>query len=234
MAEHHTEKRRGGALPYLLTPLLLLLLTAGILILCYAVAPGHQMQKYLNLAFMDNLKTNTQTAGLNIIENEINTDSPDKTFETGEIDYPTFGEQYAMLTIDSIGLTVGVYYGVNPELLERGACQSTQSAIIGEAGNAVIDAHVNTFFSELSDVQVGDTVQLYTNYGSFVYEVTEQIEFSKENKQYLAVTEEEYLTLYTCKPQVLGSSDLRVGVRCVPVEKQFYTQSAEDADGGQP
>lgn len=227
MAEQN-RKRRGGALPYLLTPFLLLLLAAGVLILCYSLAPAHQLQKYLNLAFMDNLKTTSPSAGLNIIENEIDTAAPETTFETGEIDYPKFGEQYAKLTIDSIDLTVGVYYGVNPELLERGACQSTQSSIIGEVGNAVIDAHVNTFFSELADVKLGDTVEVYTNYGSFTYKVTELIEFNKENKHYLAVTDEEYLTLYTCKPQVLGSSDWRVGVRCEPVDKQFYTQSAED------
>lgn len=227
MAETEQKtKRCGSVLPYLLTPVLLLLLTAGILILVYSIAPTHPLQKYLNIAFMDNLKTTTQTAGLNIIENEIRTDEPaEETYETGVIDYPTFGEQYAKLEIESIGLTVGVYYGANPELLERGACHSTQSAIIGEEGNAVIDAHVNTFFSELADVQVGDTVRVYTNYGRFVYKVTEQIEFDKSDKHYLAVTEgEEYLTLYTCKPQVLGSSDLRIGVRCVPVDKQFYTQ----------
>ncbi len=224
MAEQQTQKRRGNPLPYLLTPLLLLLLTAGVLILCYSLAPAHQLQKYLNIAFMDNLKTTTQTAGLRIIENEINEKQPDTTYETGLIRYPSFGEQYAKLEIESVGMNVGVYYGVNAELLERGACQSTQSVIAGEIGNTVIDAHVNTFFSELADVQVGDTVRLYTNYGNFVYEVTEQIEFSKSDRKYLGVTTEEYLTLYTCKPQVLGSSDLRIGVRCVPVEKQFYEQ----------
>ena len=226
MAEQQVKSRhRGNPVPYLLTPLLLLLLTAGVLILCYSLAPTHQLQKYLNIAFMDNLKTTEQTAGLHIIENEIRTEEPaDKTYETGEIKYPTFGEQFAKLEIDSIGLNVGVYFGVNAELLERGACQSTQSAVPGEDGNTVIDAHVNTFFSELSDVKIGDTVQIYTNYGVFTYKVTELIEFDKSDKRFLAVSEEEYLTLYTCKPQVLGSSDLRIGVRCVPIDKRFYVQ----------
>ena len=230
MAELQEKKRRRGSpVPYLLTPLLLLLLTAGVLILCYSLAPTHQFQKYLNLAFMDQLKTTAQTAGLHIIENEIKTEAPaEQTFETGEIQYPTFGEQFAKLEIDSIGLNVGVYFGANAELLERGACLSTQSVLPGEVGNAIIDAHVNTFFSELSDVKAGDTVLIYTNYGSFVYKVTELIEFNKSDKQYLAVTDEEYLTLYTCKPQVLGSSDLRIGVRCVPADKRFYQQGGQE------
>ncbi|MBP0975664.1 MAG: class D sortase [Oscillospiraceae bacterium] len=230
MAEQ-TEKKRGGKAILILTPFLLLLLTGGILILCYSLAPTHRLQKYLNIAFMDNLKTTAQTDGLHIIENDISTnDTPSETFDAGEIIYPTFGEQYAMLQIESADIYVSVYYGVNAELLERGACQSTQSAIIGEnPGNTVIDAHVTTFFSDLSKVKTGDTVKLYTKYGRFVYKVTEQIEFSKEDKRYLTVPKEgEYLTLYTCKPQVLGSPDQRVGVRCEPVDKEFYAQSKQE------
>ena len=232
MAEEQQTKKRSALPAYLLTPLLLLLLTGGILVLCYALAPVHSLQKYLNIAFMDNLKTTGTTAGLHIIENEIDTEQkPDsETYSEGAIKYPVFGEQYAVLEADAIDLTVGVYYGVNAELLDRGACQSTQSAIIGEnPGNTVIDAHVTTFFSDLGKVKVGDTVKLYTQYGRFVYKVTEQIEFSKEDKRYLTVPKEgEYLTLYTCKPQVLGSPDQRVGVRCEPVEKQFYAQSKQE------
>ena len=74
-------------------------------------------------------------------------------------------------------------------------------------------------------MKVGDTVKLYTNYGRFTYKVTEQIEFSKDDKRYLAVPKEgEFLTIYTCKPQVIGSADQRIGVRCEPVEKEFYSQ----------
>ena len=198
------------------------MLTGSILVLCYSLAPTHSLQKYLNLAFMDNLKTQSQSAGLNIRELEISTDVSGTTYETGKITYPTFGEQYAQLTAPSIDLTVGVYYGVTSELLARGACQSTQSAIIGEAGNAVIDAHVNTFFSDLEKLKPGDEITIYTLYGCFTYRVNEQITFKESDKKYIAVTEEEYLTLYTCQPQVLGSSEMRVGVRCVPVKKQFY------------
>lgn len=225
------QNKRGGKAVLILTPFLLLLLTGGILLLCYYLAPMHRLQKYLNIAFMDNLKTTAQTDGLNIIENQIDkNEAPAETFDEGEIIYPTFGEQYAMLEIDSANIYVGVYYGVSAELLERGACQSTQSAIIGEEpGNAVIDAHVTTYFSELKNVKVGDAVTLYTKYGKFTYKVTELIEFSKEDKQYLAVPKDaEYLTIYTCKPQVIGSPDQRIGVRCEPVEKQFYTQSTQE------
>ncbi|MBR6107147.1 MAG: class D sortase [Oscillospiraceae bacterium] len=220
-------KKRGGLLIYLLTPLLLLILTGGVLALCYVLAPAHQLQKYLSLAFMDNLKTSSASSGLRIIEDEIDMNTPDKTYDEGKIIYPTFGEQYAMLEAKTINLTVGVYYGVTSELLSRGACQSTGSAIIGEGGNTVIDAHVNTYFSDLEKLRPGDEITLYTKYGIFTYRVTEQITFDKTDKRYVAVTDEEYLTLYTCKPQVLGSSDVRIGVRCEPVDRKFKQKAAD-------
>ena len=223
------EKRKGSALPYFVTPLLLLMMTGGLILLGWSLAPAHQIQKYLGIAFMDNLKTVSANDGLNIIENDIKTDavSEDESFSEGAVIYPVFGEQYAVLQADAIDLTVPVFYGSNAELLSRGACQSTQSAVIGETGNTVIDAHVNTFFADLSKLEPDDTVTLYTKYGQFTYRVTEKIEFNKTDKRYLGVTETEYLTLYTCSPQVIGSSDLRIGVRCEPVTKQFYQQNSE-------
>ena len=229
MGEEKTAKQRSSLPAYLLTPLLLLLLTGGILVLCYSVAPVHYVQKYLNIAFMDNLKTTGTTAGLHIQENEIGTEkkSDADTYEDGKINFPVFGEQYAVLSAEAIDLTVGVYYGVNAELLDRGACQSSQSAVIGDHGNTVIDAHVTTFFSDLSKLKTGDEVVLYTNYGCFTYEVTEQISFDKEDKRWLGVTKSDCLTLYTCAPQVIGSADLRIGVRCKPVSREFYAPAEE-------
>lgn len=226
MAEEQTKKR--SSLPaYLLTPLLLLILTTGVLILCYSLSPAHSLQKYLNIAFMDNLKTVDKNAGLHIIENNIDTSGHDgETYETGKIVYPTFGEQYAVLSVPAIDLTVSVYYGVNAELLGRGACQSTQSAVIGDSGNTVIDAHVNTYFSDLSKLREGDEVILYTNYGNFTYSVERVIAFDKNDKRYLTGSDSRLLTMYTCQPQVIGSPDQRIGVQCVPVSTKFYEQES--------
>jgi len=239
MKKTDEKKNRGSVVGYILTPILLLALCAGAVVLCYSLAPEHYLQRYLNLAFMDTQKISSTTSGLTIKQREINTDpvttspntdeNPQNT--TGKINYPTFGEQYAKLEAKSINLMVGVYYGVNSDLLALGACQSTQSAILGVVGNHVIDAHVNTFFADLNQLQVGDTVTMYTDYGRFTYEVSEKIEFNKTDKKYVGTTEADILTLYTCAPQVLGNSDLRVGVRCLLKTKEFYSQSTEQGGG---
>lgn len=227
MSEH--TKPRIGPAGLILTPILLLLLTGGILVLAWSLLPSHQIQKYLSIVFMDNLKTSGSTSGLNILEREIETGTEaeqKQTYETGKINYPHFGEQYAMLSADSIGLSVGVYYGANSELLQHGACQTTQSAIIGEPGNVVVDAHVNTYFSDLMQLQIGDKVTLYTDYGIFTYRVSEQISFLKSDRRLLGITAEDLLTLYTCEANVLGNSDTRVGWRCELVSKAFYEPAA--------
>ena len=223
MPETKTVRRtEEPLLPYLLTPLLLLGLCAAILVLAWSLAPTHQIQKYLNIAFMDNLKTTSTTAGLHIIEQDIPQDDGQQSFETGKVIYPKFGEQAAVLTCDAIGLNVSVFFGTNPDLLAKGACMSTQSSVPGTGGNTVIDAHVKTFFSELKDMKPGDTVMLYTAYGRFGYEAEEAISFKKTDKKWLQETNDDCLTLYTCEPQLLGSAEMRTGMRLKLISKQFY------------
>jgi len=198
----------------------------AILVIC-SIKPYNLVNKYLNLAFMDNIKVSSTDDGLILVENDIITDYSSETSSTGDVIYPTFGEQYAVLSCPTIDMSVPVYWGSNTTLLEKGACQSPSSAVVGNDGNSVIDAHVNTYFSNLIDLEVGDEVIIYTKYGEFSYEVRELIEFDKTDKSYVNKDDENILTLYTCKIQVLGSSDIRQGVVCDLVEKKFYTDIQE-------
>lgn len=222
-SNENTSRSAASVIAAFAAPLLLTLLAAGILLLGFTLAPTHSLQKYLNLAFMDDLKIQSPSSGLNIVQKEIPTEpEQSQTFTEGKVITPKFGEQYAVLECKDISLKVGVYFGSNAELLALGACQSSNSAILGMKGNTVIDAHVNTFFSNLHEIEVGDTVTLYTEYGKFTYEAAELISFDKSNKYYLAPTDDEVLTLYTCKAEVLGNSDERIGARCRLVSKEFY------------
>ncbi|MDE6678188.1 MAG: class D sortase [Ruminococcus sp.] len=209
---------------HIITPFIVCFLCMGIFIVAM-IKPYDKIKVYLNLAFMDDLKVNPDsgTNGLVIRENEIKEDFSGETDETGEIIRPKFGELYAMIKSDSFELDVPVYWGSDSQLFERGACQSTGSALLGEDGNTVISAHEDTFFSELSKLEIGDVIILNTNYGQFTYTVKELIEFKKNNNKYVVPSEETKLTLYTCKKDILGSPDGRVGVICEPTEKKFYT-----------
>lgn len=224
-----TEK----SLPFaaeLLIPFFLTILCGGILLLC-AIRPYELAKTYLRIAFMDGSGTVSAegTAGLQIVETEIDTDYTGPTTEDGDVVISNYGSQCAILEAESIGLYVPVYWGGGSELLEQGACQTPASAPLGSSGNSVISAHVNTFFSSLTQLEIGDTVTAYTTYGKFTYEVTEQISFDASDKSYLKSTDDDRLTLYTCEMQLLGSSSERVGVICELTEKAFYQTGEEGA-----
>lgn len=213
----------------IVTPIIVLVVCACIMIVL-AIKPYNALSKYLNLAFMDDMKVTSATQGLIITENDIDTNYTGETSSTGEVIYPTFGEQYAVLNCPTASISVPVYWGSNSTLLEKGACQSSASAVIGDSGNSVIDAHVNTYFANLDSLQVGDTVTVTTTYGEFIYTVTEKIEFEKTNKSYVNPTTDNRLTLYTCKMDVLGSSDIRIGAVCTLTESRFYTNVTTTTD----
>lgn len=220
-------KKTGRIILSVLTPVFILIICAGISVIG-AIKPYNKISSYLHLAFMDNLKTIPDTSGitsgLHIKENDIQTDYNSIFSDTGEVIRPSFGEQFAKISSDKFELDIPVYWGSNSELFERGACQASNSVLCGEVGNAVISAHVNTFFSELDKLEKGDKIEVSTKYGIFTYEVDELIEFKKTNKKYVVPKDEEILTLYTCKPDVLGGSDMRIGAVCKINDKKFYAE----------
>ena len=199
------EKTSASALPLampLILPVVTLLLCAAIVLVC-SLRPYEKLHTYLQIAFMDDLKQapSSSSDGLKIVQNDITTNYSGKIAKTGEPVYPAFGEQL-------------------------GACQTTASAIAGAGGNAVISAHVNTFFNRLDELQTGDTLTLYTNYGRFTYAVQKSIQFENTDKQYILPTDQEQLTLYTCEMQVFGSSTKRIGVVCDCISTEFYETEA--------
>lgn len=225
------NKKKNSILLYISTPVIVLLLCVGIAAVA-SIKPYNKASVYLNLAFMDDFKTapNDGLNGLIIKDGDIQLDYTGETSEEGELIIPSFGEQFAVLRSENLGISVPVYWGSSRELFDRGACQATFSKLPGAVGNTVISAHEDTFFAELHNLTAGDIVTVNTNYGEFVYTVTETVSFKKTNKKYVNPTEDTRLTLYTCKKDVLGSSDERIGVVCELTEKKFYVQTEEAAE----
>ena len=211
----------------LLLPVLVTVLCAGIVLLC-SIRPYEQAKTYLKVAFMagSTSAAGESTNGLNIVQTDIDTDYTGKTDSEGTPAAVAF-------RLRRLGLLVSLLPSGGSELLEQGACLTTASALLGASGNSVISGHVNTFFHDLSQLQVGDTVTAYTTYGKFTYEVTEQIQFESTSKSYLKQTDDDRLTLYTCEMQLLGSSSKRVGVICKLTDKAFYTDTEAGKGGTQ-
>ena len=223
------ENHKKNTALHIITPFIVLLISFAVLA-AVMIKPYDKIKMYLNLAFMDELKTTPESkeSGLVIKDTEIVENYKGEVSDSGEFIRPSFGEMYAVLSCDALETDVPVYWGTSQQLFEHGACQASGSAIAGDEGNTVISAHVNTFFADLSDAANGDKVTIKTNYGEFVYTVKEIVVFNKNNNAYVSATKDNRLTLYTCKNDLLGNSDERIGVICSLTEKKFYT--AKEAD----
>ena len=130
------KQTKDSRLVCIATPFILLFICVGIFIAAM-IKPADKLKVYLNLAFMDNLKSNPESAGSGLVirENDIIDDYSGDTYEEGEFIRPKFGEMYAILTSSAFDLQIPVYWGSNSELFEHGACQSTGSIIIGDKGD---------------------------------------------------------------------------------------------------
>ncbi len=235
MKAQKENKMTGLSLPVrILLPILVLLLCGGVVLLG-AIRPYEKLETYLKVGFMDSTGSVSTdgTAGLHIVDTEIDTEYTGETSEEGTAVVPDYGTQCAILESKAIDLYVPVYWGGGSELLEQGACLTPASAALGSNGNSVISGHVNTFFHDLTDLEVGDTVTAYTSYGRFTYTVTEAITFDASDKSYLSKTDDDRLTLYTCEMQLLGTSTTRVGVICELTEKEFYETDTDTTSTGE-
>ena len=221
------NKKNNGktVILHIVTPFLITAVCSGVLIGA-AIKPMDKLKVFANIAFMDTLKSNpnSDNTGLVIRENEIKSDYSGETSENGEIIRPKFGELYATITSDTLGLDIPVYWGSNSELLEHGACNSSSSVIVGDKGNSVISANLDTIFADLEKLKTGDIITVKTNYGQFKYKVRENISFSSTNKKYVLPSDDTRLTLYTCKRDLLGASDQRICVICDVEEISFYVE----------
>lgn len=218
---------KKSILPQILMPFLITTLCGGILFLL-SIRPYEKAQTYLKVGFMDNNNVIPQSegiAGLTIVQTDIDTKFSGKTYQNGDIVYPEYGTQYAVVECDNADIFAPVYWGNGSELLEHGGCNTPSSVPAGGEGNTVISAHVNTFFAELDKVKIGDEVKVYTDYGRFTYKVSELIEFQSTDKKYLKKGNKDILTLYTCEKDLLSSSNKRIGCICELKKREFYKEA---------
>ena len=223
--------KKKSLLPQLLMPFLITAFCGGVLFLL-SIKPYEKAQTYLKVGFMDNNNVIPQSegiAGLNIVQTDIDTEYSGKTFDKGDIVYPEYGTQYAVIECEAVDIFVPVYCGNGSELLELGGCNTPSSVPAGGEGNTVISAHVNTFFADLNKVKKDDEVKIYTDYGRFTYKVAELIEFESTDKKYLKKGEKNILTLYTCESNLLASSTKRICCICNLIKSEYYNEPKEES-----
>jgi sortase A len=104
------------------------------------------------------------------------------------------------LVIPKIDLTSFVVEGTNRHALLLGPGHMENSAKPGEAGNAVISGHRDTFFRHIHELEKGDRIFVERGGKRIVYEVTGKKIVDPEDISVAGPTKDNELTLITCYP----------------------------------
>ena len=245
LSDANKQKKSKGtsAAVMVLTPLLVLMLCLSLITLV-SYKKFVAVQAYAAYAFNENAHLKNPSADnkyrnadalpmKEIAEVAVPQPEPEAepVVEKHEIIYPYYGDKYAEITISNENVGVKkqpVYWGDSDDLLAAGVVQSNYSAYIGATGRVVLAAHNHTFFRWLPNILIGDKVTLKTEYGKFVYEVTETTVLPDTDTSliFYDVTADppiDDLVLYTCwNNGYMGLSDERFYVICKVVSKEFY------------
>jgi sortase A len=134
----------------------------------------------------------------------------------------TEGSPVAKLKIPSIGLDWTVVEGVGVPDLKKGPGHFPETPLPGQLGNAAIAGHRTTYgapFFDLDKVEVGDTIEVGTLAGLFIYEVTgTTVVQPSEYASVIPTVDPDVatLTLATCTPAYTARERLIVFATLVP------------------
>ena len=127
------------------------------------------------------------------------------------------GDLVGRLDIAERNISVVVLEGVEDDTLDIAAGHIPGTSLPGSNGNVVIAAHRDTFFRELRNIHVGNTIQVSTPRGTFDYSVTKTEIVNPSETRVLESNGHSELTLITCYPFLfLGAAPQRFIVHARP------------------
>lgn len=88
----------------------------------------------------------------------------------GELKY---GEKFANITCENIGLNCDVYYGSNRVSRRLGAGFSTDTDFFGSGRVSELGGYMQTYFSNLEYIEMGDIIKITSPYGNYSYKVSD-------------------------------------------------------------
>ena len=153
---------------------------------------GKQIKKAIEVVDMISIKTD------NSIIPEIKFDQEKSTITN----YPEYGSRYGNIKIESLDISLPLYYGDKLSILKNGIGQSSGSYFPGEGGSIICMGHNSkAFLYKLPQIKKGAIIEVETTYGTFRYKVDKTKIVNMYNVDELPIQkEEEILMLYTCYP----------------------------------
>ena len=153
---------------------------------------GKQIKKAIEVVDMISIKTD------NSIIPEIKFDQEKSTITN----YPEYGSRYGNIKIESLDISLPLYYGDKLSILKNGIGQSSGSYFPREGGSIICMGHnTKAFLYKLPQIKKGAIIEVETTYGTFRYKVDKTKIVNMYNVDELPIQkEEEILMLYTCYP----------------------------------
>lgn len=153
---------------------------------------GKQIKKAIEVVDMVSIKTD------NSIIPEIKFDQEKSTITN----YPEYGSRYGNIKIESLDISLPLYYGDKLSILKNGIGQSSGSYFPGEGGSIICMGHnTKAFLYKLPQIKKEAIIEVETTYGTFRYKVDKTKIVNMYNVDELPIQkEEEILMLYTCYP----------------------------------
>jgi sortase A len=106
--------------------------------------------------------------------------------------------------VPAVGYRAVVRQGVGLNVLNRGPGHYPGTPWPGQPGNVGVAGH-NTFWLSFSHLKPGDRVEIQTEHGLYVYEISGSKVVSPSDRTVLAATGDHRLTLTTCYPLWAGA-----------------------------
>lgn len=104
------------------------------------------------------------------ISDTYNQMSVDENPDPGELKY---GEKFANITCENIGLNCDIYYGSNRVSRRSGAGFSADTAFFGNGKVSELGGYMQTYFSSLAYIEAGDVIKITSPYGDYSYKVSD-------------------------------------------------------------
>lgn len=124
-----------------------------------------------------------------------------------EMQFPSLGEMFGSISVENTDIqNVDLYFGDSMQDIKYGVGVYNGSSVPGGGGTTLIAGHNNTYFNGLKNVKPGYKVNIVTNYGKYVYNITDAKVAHRDDTSAYPLTSGEYdLIMYTCYPfDVLG------------------------------
>ncbi len=144
-----------------------------------------------------------------------------------------YGSRWGKLNVDGWERKdIPLIFGDTKDLLKKGACMSIKSDFCGRGGRTIISAHVNSYFYEMEEMELGDIITVDTVYGRYRYEVINMFVFEERDNAILFNAnndEDNILFMYTCYPRrnAYAYKDKRLAVVGRMIEGKDWSVDAQ-------